>query len=57
MGLVVYFSVRFKINPDNVATPIAAALGDLVTLSLFSGIGSLLYYCISHAVCSLFVDM
>ena len=33
-----YFLVsrRFSVNPDNVATPIAAALGDLVTLSLLA---------------------
>ncbi len=27
-------SLRFGINPDNVATPLAASLGDLVTLAL-----------------------
>lgn len=40
---VVLFSRRCNINPDNVATPIAASLGDLTTLSLLSGIGWLLY--------------
>ncbi len=29
-------SRKFRVNPDNVATPIAAALGDLVTLGLLS---------------------
>lgn len=40
---VVLFSRRCNINPDNVATPIAASLGDLTTLSLLSGVGWLLY--------------
>lgn len=40
---VVLFSRRCNINPDNVATPIAASLGDLTTLSLLSGVGCLLY--------------
>lgn len=43
MIAVVIFSRRCHINPDNVATPIAASLGDLTTLSLLSGISSLLY--------------
>nr|XP_033341791.1 solute carrier family 41 member 1-like isoform X1 [Megalopta genalis]XP_033341792.1 solute carrier family 41 member 1-like isoform X1 [Megalopta genalis] len=40
---VILLSKRMKINPDNVATPIAASLGDLITLALLSGIASLLY--------------
>ncbi|KFM73847.1 Solute carrier family 41 member 1, partial [Stegodyphus mimosarum] len=35
---VVIFSRKCQINPDNVATPIAASLGDLTTLSLLAGI-------------------
>uniref|UniRef100_A0A915HRC0 SLC41A/MgtE integral membrane domain-containing protein n=1 Tax=Romanomermis culicivorax TaxID=13658 RepID=A0A915HRC0_ROMCU len=42
MVAVVIFSRHFKINPDNVATPIAASLGDLTTLTLLASIGSLL---------------
>jgi len=34
---------KFGINPDNVATPIAASLGDLITLSLLAGISSTLF--------------
>ncbi|NXJ73815.1 S41A3 protein, partial [Trogon melanurus] len=34
---------KFRINPDNVATPIAACLGDLITLSLLAGIGSIFF--------------
>ena len=40
---VVLFSRRCHINPDNVATPIAASLGDITTLSLLSAIGYILY--------------
>lgn len=34
---------KIGINPDNVATPIAASLGDLITLSLLAGISSILF--------------
>lgn len=34
---------KIGINPDNVATPIAASLGDLITLSLLAGISSVLF--------------
>lgn len=43
MVLVIVTSRRFNINPDNVATPIAAALGDLTTLALLSWIASFLF--------------
>ncbi|XP_078049410.1 solute carrier family 41 member 1-like [Augochlora pura] len=43
MVTVILLSKRMKINPDNVATPIAASLGDLITLALLSGIASLFY--------------
>ncbi|KAF3855768.1 hypothetical protein F7725_016491 [Dissostichus mawsoni] len=48
------------INPDNVATPIAASLGDLITLSLLSGVSSL-FFCyrdvlfLPPAVCLFFL--
>ena len=40
---VVICSRRFHIDPDNVATPIAASLGDLTTLLLLSGLASALF--------------
>uniref|UniRef100_A0A3Q3LAG7 Solute carrier family 41 member n=1 Tax=Mastacembelus armatus TaxID=205130 RepID=A0A3Q3LAG7_9TELE len=40
---VIIGSRKVGINPDNVATPIAASLGDLITLSLLAGISSTLY--------------
>ncbi|GAA5947351.1 hypothetical protein JCM3765_001636 [Sporobolomyces pararoseus] len=39
-GLVVLCR-RFRINPDNVSTPIAAVLGDVVTLVILGGLASL----------------
>ncbi|XP_076819624.1 solute carrier family 41 member 1-like [Clavelina lepadiformis] len=44
MILVIMSSKRLGINPDNVATPIAAALGDLITLTLLSAIAKGLYF-------------
>lgn len=41
---VILFSRHFHINPDNVATPIAASLGDLTTLACLSWIASILYH-------------
>nr|CAD7199054.1 unnamed protein product [Timema douglasi] len=43
MIAVIVFSRHLNINPDNVATPIAASLGDLTTLALLSWIASLLF--------------
>ncbi|EYC10268.1 hypothetical protein Y032_0056g2647 [Ancylostoma ceylanicum] len=40
MAMVVIFSRKYDINPDNVATPIAASLGDLTTLAVLSMFGS-----------------
>lgn len=40
---VIIGSRKVGINPDNVATPIAASLGDLITLSLLAGVSSTLF--------------
>lgn len=40
---IILTSRYFRINPDNVATPIAASLGDLTTLALLSLFASYLY--------------
>jgi len=40
---VILLAKRFKCNPDNVATPIAASLGDVTTLGLLSWIANILY--------------
>ncbi|KAJ6668275.1 hypothetical protein lerEdw1_015652 [Lerista edwardsae] len=43
MILVIIGARKFGINPDNVATPIAASLGDLITISLLAGISDTLF--------------
>ena len=43
MILIILTSQRLRINPDNVATPFAASLGDLVTLGLLSMVAQGLY--------------
>ncbi|EDV28967.1 uncharacterized protein TRIADDRAFT_19963 [Trichoplax adhaerens] len=43
MVSVILLSKKYNINPDNVATPIAASFGDLITLSLLSGISNTFY--------------
>ncbi|KAL4655639.1 solute carrier family 41 member 1-like isoform X1 [Arapaima gigas] len=40
---VIIGSRKMGINPDNVATPIAASLGDLITLSLLAAVSSALF--------------
>lgn len=44
MVAVITGSRKLGINPDNVATPIAASLGDLITLSLLAGVSRLFFY-------------
>ena len=43
MIAIILFASKFKINPDNVATPIAASLGDVVTLGILSYVGTFFY--------------
>nr|XP_023682618.1 solute carrier family 41 member 3-like [Paramormyrops kingsleyae] len=57
---VIIGSRKVGVNPDNVATPIAASLGDLITLSLLAGVSSALFRCreawlLSPLVCGLFL--
>lgn len=40
---VIFASHKIKMNPDNVATPLAASIGDIVSLSLLSLIASAIY--------------
>ncbi|XP_066559271.1 solute carrier family 41 member 1 [Amia ocellicauda] len=60
---VIIGSRKLGINPDNVATPIAASLGDLITLALLSGISTALYGQLEHndytnpLVCAFFVAL
>ncbi|CAJ0604379.1 unnamed protein product [Cylicocyclus nassatus] len=39
---VVITAKKFKINPDNITTPVAASLGDVSTLFILLGVGTLL---------------
>lgn len=48
MILVIVISHKCKINPDNIATPIAASLGDLTTLGILAGIGGFLFKIIGN---------
>ncbi|XP_051746090.1 solute carrier family 41 member 2 [Ctenopharyngodon idella] len=58
---VIVGSKKTGINPDNVATPIAASFGDLITLAILAGISQGLYNCIdshpyvSSLVCAFFM--
>ena len=52
MACVILLSRRFHINPDNVATPIAASLGDLTTISLLAAISMLLFRTLGTLVCA-----
>uniref|UniRef100_T1H3S4 SLC41A/MgtE integral membrane domain-containing protein n=1 Tax=Megaselia scalaris TaxID=36166 RepID=T1H3S4_MEGSC len=40
---VILLSRKYNMNPDNLATPLAASIGDVVSISLFSFIVQLLY--------------
>ncbi|XP_066474587.1 solute carrier family 41 member 3 isoform X1 [Tiliqua scincoides] len=60
MIVVIIGARKFGINPDNVATPIAASLGDLITISLLAGISSTLFKYmdmkyLSPSICALFI--
>ena len=41
--IIILSAKHFNVNPDNVATPIAASLGDVVTLGILSGIGTVYF--------------
>lgn len=47
---VILVSHKFKMNPDNLATPLAASIGDVVSLSILSFISSLLYETMGECV-------
>jgi len=48
MIIVIVASHKCKINPDNIATPIAASLGDLTTLAVLASIGGFLFKIIDN---------
>ncbi|XP_060691298.1 solute carrier family 41 member 3-like isoform X2 [Hemiscyllium ocellatum] len=62
MIVVILGSRKVGINPDNVATPIAASLGDLITLSLLAAISSVLLdhihmVYLAPSLCGLFIGL
>ena len=44
---VILLTQKYRLNPDNMATPLAASIGDVVAISLLSFIASVLYDCIT----------
>ncbi|KTG47989.1 hypothetical protein cypCar_00000140 [Cyprinus carpio] len=46
---VIVGSKKTGINPDNVATPIAASFGDLITLAILAWISQGLYNCLARS--------
>jgi Divalent cation transporter len=40
---VILLSNKYKVNPDNMATPLAASIGDVVSISMLSFITSILF--------------
>ncbi|KAJ8006996.1 hypothetical protein DPEC_G00112990 [Dallia pectoralis] len=60
---VIVGSKKTGINPDNVATPIAASFGDLITLAILAWISQGLYNCldshpyVSYLVCAFFLSL
>merc|ERR1719481_2081493 len=44
MVIVIVAARKFRCNPDNIATPIAASLGDITTLGLLAWISNDLYF-------------
>ncbi|CAK9826057.1 Solute carrier family 41 member 1 [Anthophora retusa] len=54
MIAVIMISYRCKMNPDNLATPLAASFGDVVSLSVLSAIASALFHRMTLEPCLLY---
>lgn len=48
---VILLSTKYKVNPDNMATPLAASIGDVVSISILSFITSLLFRNLGEHCC------
>ncbi|XP_043833586.1 solute carrier family 41 member 3 [Dromiciops gliroides] len=62
MICVVLGARKFGVNPDNIATPIAAMLGDVITLCILAGTSSILYkyidqYYLFPGICFFFFSL
>lgn len=55
MIAVIMISHRCKMNPDNLATPLAASIGDVVSISVFSAIASAFFERLQDQVWILYV--
>lgn len=53
MICVVLCSKKLGINPDNVATPVAASLGDLTTLALLAALSKLVFMVVEGEIQSI----
>ena len=50
MIFIVLFARRFRLNPDNIATPVAGTIGDVLTLGILVGFSMLFYSALSKRV-------
>lgn len=50
MFIVIFICRKAQINPDNVATPIAASLGDFLTMTLLAYVSKILFTCIDKPI-------
>lgn len=55
MIAVIMVAHRTRMNPDNLATPLAASIGDVVSVSVLSAIASQLYLYVTNDVWILYV--
>jgi len=55
MIAVIMVSYRYKMNPDNLATPLAASIGDVVSISILSFIASQFYLKLNDSIWILYV--
>ncbi|XP_020285417.1 solute carrier family 41 member 1 isoform X2 [Pseudomyrmex gracilis] len=55
MIAVIMISYRYKMNPDNVATPLAASIGDVVSISILSVIASQFFLKLNNEIWVLYV--
>ncbi|XP_012227264.1 solute carrier family 41 member 3-like [Linepithema humile] len=55
MIAVIMLSYRYKMNPDNLATPLAASIGDVVSISLLSFIASKFHLKLNDSIWVLYV--
>lgn len=55
MIAVIMLSYRYKMNPDNLATPLAASIGDVVSISILSAFASEFYVRMENEIWVLYI--